>query len=166
MVQEPGLTKYLWHWLLSWTKPDQKKRNGRSYCQLTELVQDTKISEPVEMIKWFSFVKLAGINLDRELQDYLKANPKYKDMKVWLGSKQTQEVFDKYPKYVKEKTKENSGRGINQYNLVLQSNTLSFDTQTFNQKLLAYLQEKENFTLLLNSEITDIYHDSKTGVAS
>jgi D-amino-acid dehydrogenase len=31
--------------------------------------------------------------------------------------------------------------------------------------LLGVLQERENFTLLLNSEISDIYHDSKTGVA-
>jgi hypothetical protein len=38
LCKEPGVSKYLWHALLSWSKPDQNKLNGLSYSQLTNLV--------------------------------------------------------------------------------------------------------------------------------
>lgn len=47
-----------------------------------EIVNETGISEPLEMIKWFTFVKLLpGFNLKKDHEKFLKDNRKYKDMK-------------------------------------------------------------------------------------
>jgi hypothetical protein len=47
------------------------------------------------------------------------------------GTKDLQKlVFDLFPKFVKE-THQNTGSGINQYNVVLGGNSIKFNSKTF-----------------------------------
>lgn len=80
------------------------------------------------------------------------------------GNKDLQRlVFDKFPKYIKN-TLENTGSGLNQYNMVLQNTSYKLDTNAFAQLLFSKLKENENFKVLYNSEVCELYYDSKSGL--
>jgi len=55
---------------------------------------------------------------------------------------------------------------MNQFELIMQSNSLSFDTSVFANNMLAVLEKQDNFKLVTHSEISDIYLNEKTHVAT
>lgn len=86
---------------------------------------------------------------------------------IWAPKELKAQVFDKYPKYVKE-TEQNTGSGINQYNCVLNSESLLFDSKKFGDKLLQWMLENraDNFSIKCNSEVSELFYDTKTGLVN
>lgn len=114
------------------------------------------------------------MNLEREHEAFIRANRRFKDMKQWVGAREcSQNVFSRYPAYVRKtdtddkQSTSNIIKGLTQFNLAMQSNTLSFDSYTFSHNLLNnHLKDRSNFELLLNSEIGEIYSNPDTGAVT
>jgi len=76
-----------------------------------------------------------------------------------VGIKQLrQQLIDQFPKYQK-----NESRLSTDYNFALKEPCPTIDYKAFSLKLLEYLQTKDNFKLVCNSEVSDFNLDTNSG---